>query len=367
MKSLEHYLQHFKFVIKKPRVIPRIIKNYYLLKILKKNRLRTIDWAITYHCNSCCKMCSAKLLMTNPKKKGKSYLSPDEMINTWNQAVKLGAIHVNLTGGEPTLRKDEELIKIIKGINKQGALISMVTNSIRMDYERLKKFKDAGLDTLQLSLESMNPKVHDDIRRSPGNWEKLMQVFKWAKKLNLIICLSAVITKDNFDEIKKIENFAKKEKVFLLLNPISASGEKIQDRSLNLTEDYKDKYYKFLYSNSLLRADTVFNFRGGRGCPAGVERIEISAYGDVMTCPHVQVHYGNVLEEPLNTIYKRISQFPYLKNFEKDCRHVFNKEYIKKIMDPIKDCKELPISIYDHPVANEPEIKDYLKNELYKR
>ncbi len=359
MDNIYNILWHLKFVRKKPVVLLRIIKDYFYVRVLKKNRLRTVDWAMTYRCNSKCNMCSAKFLMTNKKNAGKRDITPEEIERVWKQAVKLGAIHVNLTGGEPTIRSVDEVERIIKIFNKEGALVSMVTNSIVMTKENLKRFVDAGLDTIQLSLESMDAATHDMIRGSPGNYEKLMQVFRWAKELKLNICLSTVITAHNFDEVKKIIDFSKKEGVFVLLNPISSSGEKAGDFSKSIGSK-KEEYYDLLKEGHV-RADTIFNFRGGAGCPAGVERIAITPYGEVMTCPHVQVSYGNVLVEPLSVIYQRISNFPYLKEYQMDCRHVFNQEYIEKILKPTHGTYELPISIFEHPVAKEKEVVEYLK------
>jgi len=63
----------------------------------------------------------------------------------------------------------------------------------------------------------------------------------------------------------------------------------------------------------------------------------------------------------LEKIYKRISGFPLLKELEKDCRHVFNEDYIRKILKPIHGTFELPRPIYDHPIAKEKKIKEYLE------
>jgi MoaA/NifB/PqqE/SkfB family radical SAM enzyme len=359
MLSFGNVFRHLKFIKKSPIVFFRIVKDYFYVLVLRKNRLRTIDWAVTYRCNSKCVMCSAKTLMNNKKNANKKEMTPEQISMVWKQAVRLGAIHVNLTGGEPTVRNTKEIEKIIKLLNAEGAIVSMVTNSIFLTKEMLSGFCFAGLNTLQLSLESMDSIEHDSVRGMAGNYFKVMEVLGWAKELGLNICLSAVITANNFDSVKRIIDFGKSENVFVLLNPISSSGKKSGDFKDSIAAK-KSEYYK-LFNDSNVRADTLFNFRGGSGCPAGVERIYLTPYGEVMTCPHVQVSYGNVLEEPLEKIYNRISNFPYLKKFEKDCRHVWNNEYIEKIMKPTFDTFELPIPIFEHPITKEKDISEYLK------
>jgi len=335
------------------------MKNCFYVRILGKKRLRTVGCAITYRCNAECPMCSAKLLMGNRKNKAAKELSTDEILALWKEAVKLGAVHINLTGGEPTLRNPDEIVTIIKGIVREGAFISMVTNGVSLLREDLARYAEAGLDTLQLSMESLDEKTHDTARNLPGNHKKIMRAFRWAKELRLNICLSVVLTAENFSEVKRIIEFAKQQKVFALLNPISSSGAKAGNAD-NSIADKKKEYYQLLKLGRV-RADTMLNFRGAIGCPAGVERLYITPYAEVMTCPHVQISYGNIRKEPLKRIYKRISNFPFLKNFERDCRHVFNKDYIERMMQPIYGIPDLPVSIYRHPVAKEKEIRRYLE------
>jgi MoaA/NifB/PqqE/SkfB family radical SAM enzyme len=97
------------------------------------------------------------------------------------------------------------------------------------------------------------------------------------------------------------------------------------------------------------RSDIIFNFRGFQGCPGGIERLYITAYGDVMMCPHVQISYGNVLEEPLEMIYKRMAQMPHLNSKSKVCKHAFNEEFYTDYLLPIERMKQMPIHYKKHP------------------
>jgi MoaA/NifB/PqqE/SkfB family radical SAM enzyme len=361
MAGLMNKLEHLKFVAKKPKVLLRIADGYFRTLVLRQNRLRTIDWGITYRCNFRCEMCSAYHLMRNKQNEGKKELTVEQIKNVWDQAKKLGVIHVNLTGGEPMLRGIDELCQIIRNFEPDSFLISMVTNGSLVKEDDIRRLKEAGLDTLQLSLESMDAATHDKIRNCKGSYEKVMNCLRWAQKYKLNVCLSAVLTRYNFDEMEKIMEFAKKEKVFFLLNPASSSGAWQGKEEKKLTDDHLEKYNKMLKIPHV-RADTLLNFRGKSGCPAGVERLEITAYGEVMTCPHVQISYGNVLKEPLAAIYNRTANFPPLKRFSPVCKQVFDEDYKNLMIRPIVNVTELPIPIQDHPsVKNNKELKDSLR------
>lgn len=340
-KSARRHLIFFK---EKPLVLLGTAEGFFRAIILKQNVLRTVDLAITYNCHYKCEYCSAFLL----KREGKPVLTVDQIKKIWEQAKNLGAIHVNLTGGEPLTRNINELCQIIKNFCPQKTLVSMVTNSTLVTKEKLVKLKKAGLDTLQLSIESLDPETNDQIRGVKGVTQKTMAAFRFAKELGLNVCLSAVACHDNQEDLKKILEFAKKENVFLLLNTASSVGKWQGKNEAKMVEKDKVLFEEFM-RDANVRSDTSFNFSGRSGCPAGKERIHITAYGDVITCPLVQVSYGNVLEEPLKKIFERINSMAFIKKYSKLCKHSFDNEYYQQICEPAEKIKDPPLSAFSHP------------------
>lgn len=342
--NLKNAFEHIKFIRKKPLVFIRIVNGFFRRIILRKNVLRTVDFAITYDCHYKCEYCSAYLL----KQRNKSVLTVKQIKDIWQQALKLGVIHVNLTGGEPLMRDIDEVCAIIRNMSPKRILVSLVTNSVLVTKEKLAKLKEAGLDTLQLSIESMNPGKNDEMRGVKGVFVKTMEAFRYAKELGLNICLSAVLCNDSKKDMEGLLEFAEKEDAFLLLNIASSVGHwQGQGDKKNKEEDVA--VFEEFIKNKIVRNDTLFNFTGKRGCPGGTERIHITAYGDVITCPLVQVSYGNVLEEPLEKIFKRMNRAPFLKKYNKLCKQAFDKEYYEKICRPAEEINNPPLSIYKHP------------------
>lgn len=341
--------EHIKFIKKKPMVLPRIAKGFFKKLILRENVLRTVDLVVTYDCHYKCEYCSAFLL-----KRNEPVLTVEQIKDIWRQAFKLGAVHVNLTGGEPLKRDIDELCAIIKNMSPKRisrafpVLVSLVTNGLLVTKEKLAKLKEAGLDTLQLSIESMNPEKNDELRGVKGTFVKTMEAFKYAKELGLNICLSTVICHDNQEEIEELLEFAKKENVFLLLNPASSVGGWQGRNDKKLVEEDITVFEKFMKDRHV-RNDTSFNFTGKRACPGGTERIHLTAYGDVMTCPLVQVSYGNVLKEPLETIFNRMNAMPFLRKYSRLCKQSFDKDYYEKICKPVEEIENPPLSIFEYP------------------
>lgn len=342
MKSL---IKHLQFVRNKPLVLGGIIKGFFRKMVLRHDVLRTVDFAITGDCHYKCAFCSAWRLYKN----GGPFLTVEQIKEIWGQCVELGAIHVNLTGGEPFLRDIDELCSIIKNLNPSVFLVSLVSSGFALTEEKLRRIKYAGLDTLQLSLESIEPAKHDAIVGIKGSFQKILEAIKYAKELRLNICLNVVFYRGNDEEIRRIIEFAKKENVFVVLNTASCEGKWRGDDTRRLREEDKELFNEFMgYAH--VRHDSSVNFSGKRECPGGKERIHITAYGDVLTCPLVQISYGNCLKEPLKNIYKRMCAMGHLKKYSRICKHAFEENYYRDLLLPIEKEDKRPVLIFNHPL-----------------
>ena len=73
-------------------------------------------------------------------------------------------------------------------------------------------------------------------------------------------------------------------------------------------------YWKMRY-HPRCREDNLF-WSGKDRCPAGTHKLYVTNDGDVMTCDRIHAIYGNVHEEPLADIHKRMyEQFIKHKSF----------------------------------------------------
>ncbi|MBU2473101.1 SPASM domain-containing protein, partial [Patescibacteria group bacterium] len=80
------------------------------------------------------------------------------------------------------------------------------------------------------------------------------------------------------------------------------------------------------------RMDTYSSYFGVR-CPAAREKIGIQPYGDVVSCPLIQIVYGNVKNEELKKIREKMLKNPYYHMVSREgCLPSFNKDFIDKYM-----------------------------------
>ena len=86
----------------------------------------------------------------------------------------MGVDKVRLTGGEPTVRKD--LVEIVKGIKSISEIksIAMTTNGLVLK-NKLKSLQDAGLDNINISLDTFIEAKFEFMTRRQG-FKKVLEV-----------------------------------------------------------------------------------------------------------------------------------------------------------------------------------------------
>jgi molybdenum cofactor biosynthesis protein A len=91
-----------------------------------------------------------------------SIMSANEVLEIAKTFVNSGVTKIRLTGGEPLLRKDFELI--YKGLDELPAEIGITTNAVLLD-KYLPLFKEKGMKSINISLDTLNKKKFFDVTR----------------------------------------------------------------------------------------------------------------------------------------------------------------------------------------------------------
>jgi radical SAM protein with 4Fe4S-binding SPASM domain len=159
-----------------------------------------MDLAVTYRCNDNCVHCYA----------GGPRETKELLIEDWfkvlDKVCELGIPHVVFTGGEPTLRED--LPKLIAHTQAIGLVSGLVTNGRRLnDATYFNSLVKAGLDHVQVTIESHDPAVHDRITGVPGSWEETLQGLKNAIASPIYTLSNTTLNQWNVKDILKTIEF----------------------------------------------------------------------------------------------------------------------------------------------------------------
>ncbi|KAK9700462.1 Radical SAM superfamily [Popillia japonica] len=155
--------------------------------------------SLTEKCNLRCQYCMpAEGVQLTPKQ---HLLTTEEVIQVARLFVKEGVTKIRLTGGEPTVRRD--LVDIIASLKQINGLqtVAMTTNGIVLT-RQLVALQRAGLDVLNISLDTLKPDKYEKITRRKG-FDKVMMGIDLALQLGYNpVKINCVVMKGfNDDEI----------------------------------------------------------------------------------------------------------------------------------------------------------------------
>ena len=187
--------------------------------------------SITNRCNVNCIYCHHDGMLDSS-----SEMTPDEIYEICRIAKKLGVEKIRLSGGEPLVRPD--IVEIVEKVNSLDFKdISITTNGIFLD-KYAKDLFDAGLDRVNVSLDTLNEETYKKIvgknvlQRVKDGIVESCSVGMYPVKINMV-----VMNNINNDDIWDMFEFTKKHGVILQLIEIIES-ESCDDNDFNSQYHY---------------------------------------------------------------------------------------------------------------------------------
>lgn len=319
--------RNLRYVARFPRLLPKLAGDY-LWVLAGRRVLRGVEFAVTYRCNFDCAHCLTKSVVDERQPE----LTREEIGDIARQIDRLGAIFINFTGGEALLRDDLEAI-VADTARLRGLLVTLASNAYALTPERLATLQKRGLAMLTLSLDGPDPASHDRFRQQPGAFARVAATVRAARSLRMPVWLNAVATRDNLNDgsLERLADLAREWGCLLTINlPYATGGWRDADVRLG---DAEYRRYLALLRLPHVRWEGSSNW-GRAGCPAGSEKIYISPYGDVFPCAVLQTSYGNLRQEPLAAIYRRLGEEPL---FDGRCKPCLSAEAPELLPDRLKN------------------------------
>lgn len=219
-------------------------------------------------------------------------------------------VHLNLTGGEPTLSPNfPELLSLINGY---GFGFSLFTNAKWHNKEQLCQILGASstLSEILISLHGPDSESHDRFTGIVGSFRETCANIRFAADQNLPVFINCIITSLNFDRIDEM----------VQLNRILGYRGIVFSRYVSSTENHLNPSHKQLraaietiagqtkssgiqiYSSVCIpkcfNDSTLFN-----GCLAGTISITIDPWGNVRPCVMSDSICGNLMDKSLKEIW----------------------------------------------------------------
>jgi PqqA peptide cyclase len=167
----------------------------------KPNGPLWLNAEITYKCPLHCVFCYNPVDYTQfgPE------LSTEDWLRAFRQARELGAVQLGLSGGEPLMRDDVEIM--VSEASQMGYYVNLITSGIGLTEERISAFKKGGLGQIQLSFQDSTRELNDFLS-STRTFDLKSKVAKLIKQHDYPMVLNVVLHRLNIDHIGQILEMA---------------------------------------------------------------------------------------------------------------------------------------------------------------
>lgn len=284
---------------------------------------------VTYQCQCKCIHC----FLGPELNKRDDCLSKQEIYKLVNSARHLGFMEICYFGGEPLLYNN--LIDLIKFSSSKGLLTSIYTNGILLTKKTAKELKDAGLSFCNISIDSALSEMHNSLRGYEGCFEKALEgirylldegircnIWTYARKKD--------VQEQNLKDLKSIINLARQIKVHkvVILFPM-ASGNWLCAPE-NILEHSERNMVRTLHNPPFVELEFPTE---DTSCTAGKRLVYITPQGDIHPCPALPRFFGNIRQQSLNTILKKLKS-EFIDSKKKVCGEcAMNFDIVRKKID----------------------------------
>ena len=266
--------------------------------------------AVTYRCNLGCEFCYVG-------EHGTGELNTSDMKKVLFKVYHEAKVpSVSFTGGEPLLRKD--ICKLISYAAKIGLWTNLITNGTLLDAMRVQDLKNAGLSSVQVSLEGPSAEIHDTITGRRGSFVRTVKGIRLLKNAGIPVHTNTTISKHNIECAEELVKFVKNLSLdrlsMNLLIPCGAALNRkeiwvsytdIGHRILALKRFAEEQRVKFLWYSPLpmCRFNTIAYGLGNKSCAAITGLLSVDPLGNIIPCSSWREPQGSLLRQSFHEIW----------------------------------------------------------------
>jgi len=152
---------------------------------------------LTYSCPLQCPYCANPINFANIK----SELNTEDWLRVLSEARAMGAVQLGFSGGEPLIRQD--LTELVRHARQLGYFSNLITSGYGMTEAKIVELKEAGLDHIQVSIQSPEKTLNDELAGTES-YDHKKEVARLVKKNGYPMVLCVVIHRKNIHQMHDI-------------------------------------------------------------------------------------------------------------------------------------------------------------------
>ena len=288
--------------------------------LMEHPTIMSFQFEITKKCNERCHHCYV------PRKD----IGAEMDINIFEKTIKeldeIGTIGVILSGGEPMCH--HQFIEFLRILQKYDFAVSILSNLTQLNDEIFEEFKRFRQISIQTSLYSMDPSIHDAVTKLPGSQEKTKAAIEKLVANNIIVQVSSPAIKINKDSFPAVIDWCEnKMKIrahtdYAIFAEADGNTNNLDVR-LSLDEcrtfinnliEHDKNYQEMLKSQDTTKAIEFNRDPESILCGIGIDSAAMSVNGDVLPCSGFEsMVCGNVQQRTLKDIWDNSSKMKMIR------------------------------------------------------
>lgn len=332
----------------------------YLEEHFKNNpHITSLQIELTSKCNERCVHCYI------PHENKVMDIDPALFYDVLDQCQEMGLLDLTLSGGEPLLHK--RFCEFLHSAKDYDFSINILSNLTLLNDDIVAEMKENRLSSVQVSLYSMNPEIHDSVTKLPGSFYKTRDAILRLIDNDIPLQISCPTMKQNKNCYVDVLNWAHGHKCraitdYIMMARYDHTTDNLDNR-LSL-EDVGDIITAIIdndpdYQQEILREDFLQEEQRDRSedrvCGVCISSICMIANGNVYPCSGWQDYIcGNLYETTLRDIWENSPKVKYLRGLRKKdfpkCRGCADSGFCAMCMvrNANEDADGNPLHINEH-------------------
>lgn len=270
------------------------------------------------------------------------FIDTKKCFEVMDQLREANGMSVTLSGGECMLHPDFDLI--IRHARECDFSISVLSNLTLCDNRKAELLREMNVSLVQVSLYSMDSKIHDSITQVPGSFEKTKAAIELLHATDVPVQISCPTMKKNYRGYKEVLEYAKNMKMkaytdFIIMARSDHTTDNLDNRlSIAETEEvirmiaeHEPEYKSALKEDNRkltppeVRAEEPF-------CGICIDSICLNADGNYYACSGFQDYpLGNCYKQTLMEVWMKSPRVLYLRGLRgkaiPQCVHCSDREF----------------------------------------
>ncbi|HME31995.1 MAG TPA: radical SAM protein [Terriglobales bacterium] len=299
-------------------------------KALALNIPLSVQLDLTYRCNERCVHC-----YLDHDDHGE--MTTEEIKHLLDEMAAAGVFILTLSGGEIFVRKD--FFEILEYARQRTFCVKLKTNAILIGEAEAARIRDLGVESIQISIYSHRPEVHDGITLVRGSLERSLDAIRFLKSQGLRVVIANVLMIQNVQDYAGVRSLAEELGVESTLDPTITPMMDGNRSVLSLSVDQSALQQVFRDTGLVGNVDEFCavaapadeSALSSLPCSASHTTCYVSPYGDVFPCVQFPLPTGNVRKQRFLDIWRYSDQMNEVRSIRiKDlttctqCSHVSN-------------------------------------------